>query len=238
MDEQISNIESLIGTDDEVAEEIIKYCQQVKTKSKILNMKSYVLENLDKIYDLPIIEQYLDKITELKHKVLDNVLEFGGELTRAIIVDLSFKINKVFVKLECENVEYSDDFKSKIRIRINGKTIMSVYTDEVWENCYYMIKKDSNITNFNLEHYNKLHKLSECCSSYGSIDKDYYEQIDFDETEYIDYDEKDYKKKDTCSVLDLKVFVEVCKKDFPDVNPIQLFDVIMLCLIYCYKLDK
>ena len=63
----------------------------------------------------------------------------------------------------------------------------------------------------------------------------YYEQINFDKTEYIDYDEKE---KDSSSVLDLQVFVEICKKDFPDINPIQMFDVIMLCLIYCYKLNK
>ena len=237
MSEKISHIVSLIGTDDEVVEEIIKYCQQVKTKSKILNMKSYVLEKLDKTYSMPIIEQYLDKITELKHEVSDNVTEFRSHLIKNITVKSCFRIDKVFVKLECENLEYGDHFENKIIIKINGKTIMSVYTEEVWENCYYMIKKDSNITNFNLEHYNKLHKLSEYCLSYGDwcTYKDYNEQIDFDEKKYIDYDEKE---KDTCSVLDLKVFVEVCKKDFPDVNPIQMFDVIMVCLTYCYKLDK
>ena len=46
----------------------------------------------------------------------------------------------------------------------------------------------------------------------------------------------DKHKENEKGVIDLKLFVEVCKTHFPDVNPIEMFDMIMLCLIYCYKL--
>ena len=36
-------------------------------------MKSYVLEKIDKTSDINTIEQYLDKITEIKHKVRDKL---------------------------------------------------------------------------------------------------------------------------------------------------------------------
>lgn len=52
---QINEIKELIGTDSNIAEEIIKYCQKIKNKSKSLNMKSYVLEKIDKTYDINII---------------------------------------------------------------------------------------------------------------------------------------------------------------------------------------
>ena len=111
----------------------------------------------------------------------------------------------------------------------------------MWGNDYCMIKQDIDINNFNLKHYHKLDKLSQTCAQYGWVDeekedkknpKDYYE-TPFDEKDYIDYDEN---LEDEKGVINLELFVEVCKNKFPDVNPIEMFDMIMLCLIYCYKL--
>lgn len=55
----------------------------------------------------------------------------------------------------------------------------------------------------------------------------------FNEKNYIDYDEDKEGEK---GIIDLKLFVEVCKTNFPNVNPIEMFDMIILGLIYCYKL--
>ena len=81
--------------------------------------------------------------------------------------------------------------------------------------------------------------MTETCvyNGSGSIIKklDYQDddETHFDEKNYIDYDES---KEDKKGVIDLKLFVEVCKNKFSDVNPIEMFDMIMLCLIYCYRL--
>jgi hypothetical protein len=104
-----------------------------------------------------------------------------------------------------------------------------------------MIKKDKDISNFNLKYYNKLDNLSQICAQYGFVNeekedkknpKDYYE-TPFDEKDYIDYDENIEDEK---GIIDLKLFVDICKNKFPEIDPIEMFDVIMLCLIYCYKL--
>lgn len=228
---QINEIKKLIGSDSTIAEEIIKYCQKIKNKSKILNIKSYVLEKIDKTYDINTIEQYLDKITELKHKVRDNTKDCYHDIK----IHTSLKINEVLVDFKCE---MDEDHEDNFIINIDGKTII---VDEMWGNDYCMIKKDKDISNFNLKHYNKLDKLSQTCANYGWVDeekedkinpKDYYE-TSFDEKDYIDYDENIEDEK---GVINLELFVEVCKNKFPDVNPIEMFDMIMLCLIYCYKL--
>ena len=57
MSDKINKIKELIGSDSNIAEEIIKYCQKIKNKSKIINMKSYVLKNIDNTSDINIIEQ-------------------------------------------------------------------------------------------------------------------------------------------------------------------------------------
>ena len=53
--DKLEQIKSLIGNDATVADEVIKYCRQIKTNSKVLNMKSYVLEMLDKTYNRHIL---------------------------------------------------------------------------------------------------------------------------------------------------------------------------------------
>lgn len=224
--DKLAQIKALIGTDAKVAEEITKYCRQIKANCKILNMKSYVLERLDKKYDMNIIEEYLDKITDLKHKVRDNTKVVIHDIT----VNSSFKINDVLVELQCR---LNEDTENYFTIEIHGGIIVN---DEMWGNNYCMVKKDSNITNFNLEHFNKLDILSQTCAQNGSVNEDsktknYYDEP-FDEKNYFDYDENDEEER---GIIDLKLFVEVCKNNFPDVNPIEMFDMIMLCLIYCYK---
>jgi hypothetical protein len=228
---QINKIKELIGSDSNIAEEIIKYCQKIKNKSKSLIMKSYVLEKIDKTYDINIIDQYLDKITELKHKVRDNTKDCYHDIK----IHTSLKINEVLVDFKCEmNEDHEDNFI----IEIDGKTII---VDEAWGNDYCMIKQDIDISKFNLKHYHKLDELSQTCAQYGFVNeekedkknpKDYNETL-FDGKDYIDYDENIEDEK---GVIDLKLFVEVCKNNFPDINPIEMFDIIMLCLIYCYRL--
>jgi len=228
---EINQIKKLIGSDSNIEEEIIKYCQKIKNKSKILIMKSYVLEKIDKTYDINTIDQYLDKITELKHKVRDNTKDCYHDIK----IHTSLKINEVLIDFKCE---MDEDHENNFIINIDGKTIIN---DEEWGNDYCMIKKDKDISNFNLKHYNKLDKLSQTCAQYGWVDeekedkknpKDYYE-TPFDEKDYIDYDENIEDEK---GVIDLKLFVDICKNKFNDINPIEIFDIIMLCLIYCYKL--
>lgn len=46
--DKLAQIKSLIANDAKVADKVIKYCNQVKNNSKVLNMKSYVLKKLDK----------------------------------------------------------------------------------------------------------------------------------------------------------------------------------------------
>ena len=225
---QINEIKKLIGSDSNVAEEIIKYCQKIKNKSKILNMKSYFLEKIDKTYDINAIDQYLDKITELKHKVYDNTKDCYHDIK----IHTSLKINEVLVDFKCEKNEEHED---KFIINIDGETIIN---NEVWGKDYCMIKKDNNKSKFNLKHYHKLDKLSQICANYGWVDEDKKDYIDYDENiedekDYIYYDENIEDEK---GVIDLKLFVDICKNKFPDINPIEMFDIIMLCLIYCYKL--
>ena len=228
---QINKIKELIGSDSNIAEEIIKYCQKIKNKSKSLIMKSYVLEKIDKTSDINIIEQYLDKITELKHKVRDNTKDCYHDIK----IHTSLKINEVLVDFKCE---MDEDHEDNFIIKIDGKTII---VDEAWGMDYCMIKQDNNINNFNLKYYHKLDVLSQTCAQYGWVNeekedknnpKDYYE-TPFDGKDYIDYDENIEDEK---GVIDLKLFVDICKNNFPDVNPIEMFDMIMLCLIYCYRL--
>ena len=231
MSDKINQIKALIGSDSNIAEEIIKYCQKLKNKSKILNMKSYILGKINKTYNINIIEQYLDKITEIKHKVRDNTKDCYHDIK----IHTSFKINEILVDFKCE---MDEDHEDNFIINIDGKTII---VDEIWGNDYCMIKKDNDIRNFNLQYYHKLDKLSLTCAQYGWVDEekedkknpqDYYE-TPFDEKDYIDYDEN---LEDEKGVIDLELFVDVCKNKFPDVNPIEMFDMIMLCLIYCYRL--
>ena len=228
---QINEIKKLIGSDSNIAEEIIKYCQKIKNKSKNLIMKSYVLEKINKTSDINIIEQYLDKITELKHKVRDNTKDCYHDIK----IHTSLKINEVLVDFKCEmNEDHEDNFI----IKIDGETII---VDEAWGNDYCMIKQDIDISKFNLKHYHKLDKLSQTCANYGCVDEEKEDKKKskncnepyFDEKDYIDYDENIEDEK---GIIDLKLFVEICKNKFPDVNPIEMFDMIMLCLIYCYKL--
>lgn len=231
MSDNINQIKTLIGTNPKIAEEIAKYCEKIKTNNKILNMKPYVLEKIDKTYDINIIEQYLDKIIELKHKVRDNTKDCHHEIK----IHSSFKINDVLVDLKCEINEDTDTY---FIINIDEETIIN---DEVWGMDYCMIKKDIYINNFNLKHYYKLDDMSQKCAYNGSVDEEKedkknpidYSETSFNEIDYIDYDEN---LEDEKGVIDLKLFVEVCKNKFPDVNPIEMFDMIMLCLIYCYKL--
>jgi hypothetical protein len=108
---QINEIKKLIGSDSNIAKEIIKYCQKIKNKSKILNMKSYVLEKVDKTYDINTIDQYLDKITELKHKVRDNTKDCYHDIK----IHRSLKINEVLVDCKCEmNEDNENNFIMKI----------------------------------------------------------------------------------------------------------------------------
>ena len=218
---QVIYIQNLIGTNVRVAEEIAKYCQQVKTNSKFLNMKSYVLEKIDKTYNLNILKQYLDKITVLKHKVCDNT----KDVHHKIKVYSSFEINNVLVDFKCH---VNEDTEEYFTIEIDGETIVN---DEFFGYEYCMVKKDSDITNFNLKHYHTLDNLSNNCALNECIIED--DETRFDEKDYIDYDKNKENEK---GIIDLKLFVEVCKKKFPDVNPIEMFDMIMLCLIYYYKL--
>ena len=219
MSEQIGHIKSLIGTDIKVAEEIIKYCNQIKKNTKILDAKTYVLEKIDKTYDIPIIEKYLDKITNLEYEGNgDNSYDCHHE----VVVNISCKINDMFVELKYGIVE--DDTYYFI-IEIDNEKI--IY-DESWVHEYCMVKKDSNITNFNLEHYYQLESFAEIYAFNGYIERIIYE-TDFDVANYIDYIENENKK----GVIDLKTFVDICKIKCPDVNPIQMFDVIMLFLIHC-----
>ena len=96
MTDKISHIKSLIGTDNEVVKEILKYCNQIKKNAKILDAKNYVLEKIDKTYDIPIIKQYLDKITNVKcTSNWGNSRECHHEIT----ADISCKINNVLVEL-------------------------------------------------------------------------------------------------------------------------------------------
>jgi len=225
--DKLEQIKSLIGNDATVADEVIKYCRQIKTNSKVLNMKTYVLEKLDKTYNMNILEQYLDKITDLKHKVRDNTKDCHHDIT----VNSSFKINNVLVDLQCR---LNEDTENYFTIEIDGGIIVN---DEMWGNDYCMVKKDNNITNFNLKYYHKLDNLSQFCVYNGFVNEDsninnYYNEP-FDEKNYFDYNENDEEER---GIIDLKLFVEVCKNNFPDVNPIEMFDMIMLCLIYCYKL--
>jgi antitoxin component YwqK of YwqJK toxin-antitoxin module len=111
---QIDKIKELIGSDSNIAEEIIKYCQKIKNKSKSLIMKSYVLEKIDKTYDINIIEQYLDKIAELKHKVRDNTKDCYHDIK----IHTSLKINEVLVDFKCE---MNDDHEDNFIIKIDGK---------------------------------------------------------------------------------------------------------------------
>ena len=229
---QINEIKKLIGTDSNIAEEIIKYCQKIKNQSKILIMKSYVLEKIDKTYDINTIEQYLDKITELKHKVRDNTKDCYHDIK----IHTSLKINEVLVDFKCE---MDEDHEDNFIIKIDGKTII---VDEAWGMDYCMIKKDQDISKFNLKHYHKLDVLSQTCAQYGWVDEEkedkkkseYKDYIDYDEKDYIDYDENIEDEK---GVIELKLFVDICKNKFPEINPVQMFDIIMLCLIYCYKLE-
>lgn len=227
---QINKIKELIGSDSNIAEEIIKYCQKIK-KNKSQHMKSYVLKNIDKTSDINIIEQYLDKITEIKHKVFDNTEDCYHDIK----IHTSFKINEILVEFKCE---IDEDHEDNFIIKIDEKPII---IDEMWIMDYCMIKKDNNINNFNLQYYCKLDKLSQTCAQYGFVNeekedkknpKDYYEKL-FDEKNYIDYDKN---LEDEKGVIDLELFVDVCNNKFPDINPIVMFDMIMLCLIYCYKI--
>jgi hypothetical protein len=104
-----------------------------------------------------------------------------------------------------------------------------------------MIKQDKNIINFNLKHYHKLNELSQICTKYGFVNEEKEDNKKYkkcnetyiDEKDYIDYDKNFEDEK---GVIDLELFVEICKNKFPNNNPIEIFDMIMLCLIYCYKL--
>jgi len=168
---QINEIKKLIGSDSNIAEEIIKYCKKIKNKSKILNIKSYVLEKIDKTYDINTIDQYLDKITELKHKVRDNTKDCYHDIKIHTIL----KINEVLVDFKCE---MDEDHEDNFIINIDGKTII---VDEMWGNDYCMIKQDKDISNFNLKHYNKLDKLSQTCAQYGWVDEEKEEENDCNE---------------------------------------------------------
>jgi len=224
-----TQIGTLIGTDNKIADEIIEYCQQVKTNNKILNMKSYVLTKLeDKTYNINkninILEKYLTTLTKLKHKIR-NLTE---DCHHRVIINSSFKMNDILIELECE---INEDTDSIFIIKFDGKTI--IY-DENWGFDYSMIKKDSEITNFNLKNYYKLDQISHSCALYGSYCiNDDYDETDFDEKNYVDYNTFQENQK---GVIDLKLFVEICKNKFADAHPIEMFDVIMLCLIYCYNL--
>jgi len=224
MSDKISHIKSLIGTDSKVVEEIIKHCNQIKQNTKILDAKTYVLDKIDKTYDLPIIEQYLDKITNLQSKGnSDNSYDCHHEVT----VDISFTINNMFVKLKCGIVE--DDTYYFI-IEIDDEKII---LDESWAHEYCMVNKDNNITNFNLEHYYQLESFAQTYAYNGYIEHIIYE-TDFDVANYNDFDETKYlENENEKGVIDLKNFVNICKIKCPDVNPIQLFDVIMLFMIHC-----
>ena len=207
----------------------IKYCQKIKNKSKILDIKSYVLEKIDKTYktyNMNIIEQYLDKITDLKHKVKDNTKDCHHKIK----INSSFKINGILVDFKCE---INEDREEYFIITIDGKTIIN---DEYFGYDYCIIKQDKNIINFNLKHYHKLDELSQICTKYGFVNEekeDNDEKDYFDEKDYIVYDKNlEYEK----GVIDLELFVEICKNKFPDINPNEIFDMVMLCLIYCYKL--
>jgi len=227
MSDKINKIKELIGTDSKVAEEISKYCQKIKTKYKIINMKKYVQENLDKTNDTSIIEQYLDKITELHHKVTNNTKDCHHEVK----ICFKFEINGVLIDF---NSELNEDHEKYLIINIDENPIVNDY-GFIHEYC--MIKNDDKITNFNLKKYYKLTEMSEVCVfnsyiNFDSFEKNYDEE-DFNEKNYIKYDKKQELKK---GIIDFKLFVDLCKDKFPEANPTQMFDVIMLCLIYCFSL--
>jgi len=225
---QINKIKELIGSDSNIVKEIGKYCEHIKNKSKIQNMKLYVLKKIDKTYDMNIIDKYLDNITDLKHKVRDNTKDCYHDIK----IHTSFKINEILVDFKCQ---MDEDHENNFIINIDRKTIID---DEAWGMDYCMLKKDNDIINFNLKLYHKLDNMSQTCAQYGWVDekkedkKNNYE-TPFDEKDYIDYDENIEDEK---GVIDLKLFVDVCKDKFPDAHPVHMFDVIMLCLIYCYSL--
>lgn len=129
--DKLAQIKALIGTDAKVAEEITKYCRQIKANIKILNLKSYVLERIYKKYDMNIIEEYLDKITDLKYKYLDNTRDVNHEIK----VYSSFKINDILVELIWE---MNEDREQYFTIKIDGKPIIC---DESWGYDYCMVKK-------------------------------------------------------------------------------------------------
>ena len=222
---KINEIKKLIGTDVKIVEEIGKYCEYITKKNKIRNMKSYVLKKIDKTYDMSIIDKYLDDITNLKHHVIDNSKDCHHEIK----ILSKFKINGVFVDFKCNCIE--DDCHSFV-LKIDKKNII---IDEYYSDDYCMIKKDDNKTNFNLLYYYRLDYMTQICSHYGVVKEETEEYIDMNlnEKDNIEYnEEKQYEK----GVIDLKLFVDVCKNKFPDTNPVHMFDTIMLCLIYCYSL--
>lgn len=148
-------------------------------------------------------------------------------------INSSFKIDGILVDFKCK---INEDHEEYFIITIDGKTIIN---DEYFGYDYCMIKRDKNIINFNLKHYHKLDELSQICTKYGFVneEKDYIdEKEDNEENEEKDYIYYDKNLEDEKGVIDLELFVEICKNKFPNNNPIEFFDMIMLCLIYCYKL--
>jgi len=158
---QINKIKELIGSDSNIVKEIGKYCEHIKNKSKIQNMKSYVLKKIDKTYDTHIIDKYLDNITNLKHKVRDNTKDCYHDIK----IHTSFKINEILIDFKCQ---MDEDHENNFIINIDGKTIID---DEEWGMDYPILKKDNDITNFNLQHYHKLDVLTHTCAQYGWVNE-------------------------------------------------------------------
>ena len=150
-------------------------------------------------------------------------------------INSSFKIDGILVDFKCKINEGHEEY---FIITIDGKTIIN---DEYFGYDYCMIKRDKNIINFNLKHYHKLDELSQICTKYGFVNEEKEDkkkskkdnETYFDEKDYIVYDKN---LEDEIGVINLELFVEICKNKFPDINPNEIFDMIMLCLIYCYKL--
>ena len=151
--DKINEIKKLIDSDSNIAEEIIKYCEKIIVKSKILNMKLYVLEKIDNTYDINTIKIYLDKITELNYKVYNN----NKDCYHDIQIHISFKINEVLIDFKCKKEEGLDN---NFIININEQTIIN---DNIWHD-YCMIKKDNDNYKFNLNHYYNLDFLSNICA--------------------------------------------------------------------------
>ena len=82
----------------------------------------------------------------------------------------------------------NEDHEDNFIIKIDGKTIIN---DEEWGMDYCMIKKDKDISNFNLKHYHKLDVLSQTCTQYGFVNEEKEDKKKSEYKNYIDYDEKD-----------------------------------------------